>query len=273
MIAEVIIQSNAKELNKVFDYNIPTNLEERIKVGSRVLVPFGNVKTLEDGFVIGIKENSEYKVKDIANVQEECINNEKIELAKWMAKRYFCNISDCLKLMLPPGTRTKMLSNRIKEKKQLYVILKKDKDEIENDIENKKITSNKQIRVLKFLIDNNGAFISEIEMFTDITKVVIDSLAKKGYVEIEEKQIERNPFIHKVDNKSEKMKLTHEQQNAYNKIIDAMQEQLFCEFLIYGITGSRKNRNIFTTNRRYYKTGEKQYNACARNFTYTTNSR
>lgn len=97
MIAEVIIQSNAKELNKVFDYNIPTNLEERIKVGSRVLVPFGNVKTLEDGFVIGIKENSEYKVKDIANVQEECINNEKIELAKWMAKRYFCNISDCLK--------------------------------------------------------------------------------------------------------------------------------------------------------------------------------
>ena len=116
MIAEVIIQSNAKELNKVFDYNIPTNLEERIKVGSRVLVPFGNVKTLEDGFVIGIKENSEYKVKDIANVQEECINNEKIELAKWMAKRYFCNISDCLKLMLPPGTRTKMLSNRIKER-------------------------------------------------------------------------------------------------------------------------------------------------------------
>ena len=182
MIAEVIIQSNAKELNKVFDYNIPTNLEEKIKVGSRVLVPFGNVKTLEDGFVIGIKENSEYKVKDIANVQEECINNEKIELAKWMAKRYFCNISDCLKLMLPPGTRTKMLSNRIKEKKQLYVILKKDKDEIENDIENKKITSNKQIRVLKFLIDNDGAFISEIEMFTDITKVVIDSLAKKGYV-------------------------------------------------------------------------------------------
>ena len=177
MIAEVIIQSNAKELNKVFDYNIPTNLEEKIKVGSRVLVPFGNVKTLEDGFVIGIKENSEYKVKDIANVQEECINNEKIELAKWMAKRYFCNISDCLKLMLPPGTRTKMLSNRIKEKKQLYVILKKDKDEIENDIENKKITSNKQIRVLKFLIDNDGAFISEIEMFTDITKVVIDSLS------------------------------------------------------------------------------------------------
>ena len=52
------------------------------------------MKTLEDGFVIGIKENSEYKVKDIANVQEECINNEKIELAKWMAKRYFCNISD-----------------------------------------------------------------------------------------------------------------------------------------------------------------------------------
>ena len=52
MVAEVIIQSNAKELNKTFDYNVPDSLENTIKIGSRVLVPFGNMKTLEDGFVI-----------------------------------------------------------------------------------------------------------------------------------------------------------------------------------------------------------------------------
>ncbi len=250
MVAEVIIQSNAKDLNKIFDYNIPANLEEKIKIGSRILVPFGNMKTLENGFVIGIKDDSEYKIKDISAIQDDCISSEKIELAKWMARRYFCNISDCLKLMLPPGSRTKILTNRMKEKKQLYVTLKKDKDEIEFDIENKKIKSDKQVRVLKFLIDNVGAFITEIEMFTDTTKVVIDSLVKKEYVEIEEKQMERNPFIHKVNEKSKKMQLTQEQQKAYNKISEGMKEQLFCEFLIYGVTGSRKNRNIFTIDRR-----------------------
>ncbi len=48
-------KSNAKELNKTFDYNVPDSLENTIKIGSRVLVPFGNMKTLEDGFVIGLK--------------------------------------------------------------------------------------------------------------------------------------------------------------------------------------------------------------------------
>ena len=240
MVAEVIIQSNAKELNKTFDYNVPDSLENTIKIGSRVLVPFGNMKTLEDGFVIGLKQSSEYKLKDISSVQENYIDENKIMIAEWMSNRYFCNIADCLKLMLPPGKRTKILTNRIKKKKQLYVTLKKDKEEIEKDIENKKIKADKQIRVLNFLCDNEGAFVTEIEVFTDTTKAVIDNLEKKGYVEIAEKQIERNPFIHKVTTKSSKKELTVEQQNAYDKINDAMKEQLFSEFLIYGVTGSGK---------------------------------
>lgn len=240
MVAEVIIQSNAKELNKTFDYNVPDSLENTIKIGSRVLVPFGNMKTLEDGFVIGLKQSSEYKLKDISSVQENYIDENKIMIAEWMSNRYFCNIADCLKLMLPPGKRTKILTNRIKEKKQLYVTLKKDKEEIEKDIENKKIKADKQIRVLNFLCDNEGAFVTEIEVFTDTTKAVIDNLEKKGYVEIAEKQIERNPFIHKVTTKSSQKELTVEQQNAYDKINDAMKEQLFSEFLIYGVTGSGK---------------------------------
>lgn len=240
MVAEVIIQSNAKELNKTFDYNVPDSLENTIKIGSRVLVPFGNMKTLEDGFVIGLKQSSEYKLKDISSVQENYIDENKIMIAEWMSNRYFCNIADCLKLMLPPGKRTKILTNRIKEKKQLYVTLKKDKEEIEKDIENKKIKADKQIRVLNFLCDNEGAFVTEIEVFTDTTKAVIDNLEKKGYVEIAEKRIERNPFIHKVTTKSSKKELTVEQQNAYDKINDAMKEQLFSEFLIYGVTGSGK---------------------------------
>ena len=240
MVAEVIIQSNVKNLNKTFDYNVPNSLENITKIGSRVLVPFGNMKTLEDGFVIGLKESSEYKLKDISSVQENYIDENKIIIAQWMANRYFCNIADCLKLMLPPGKRTKIITNRIKEKKQLYVTLKKDKEEIEKEIENKKIKTDKQIRVLNFLCDNEGAFVTEIEMFTDTAKSVINNLEKKGYVEILEKQIERNPFIHKVTTRSSKKELTTEQQNAYDKINDAMQEHIFSEFLIYGVTGSGK---------------------------------
>ena len=48
MIAEVIINRTAKKLNRTFDYGIPKELEDLIIVGSKVLVPFGRFKTLEE---------------------------------------------------------------------------------------------------------------------------------------------------------------------------------------------------------------------------------
>ena len=60
MIAEVIINSNVKNLNRKFDYIIPEELEAQAIVGARVLLPFGNKKELEEGYIVGIKETSEY---------------------------------------------------------------------------------------------------------------------------------------------------------------------------------------------------------------------
>ena len=39
MIAEVIINSNVRNLNRVFDYNINEEMLPQITIGSRVLVP------------------------------------------------------------------------------------------------------------------------------------------------------------------------------------------------------------------------------------------
>lgn len=58
MIAEVIINSNVKNLNKTFDYHVPAELAGTIRIGKRVLVPFGRNKTLEEGFVIRIKRKN-----------------------------------------------------------------------------------------------------------------------------------------------------------------------------------------------------------------------
>ena len=66
MIAQVIINTTAKKLNTIFDYNIPEDLQEYISIGTKVMVPFGRKKDLEEGFVVGIKETSEYEVKDIS---------------------------------------------------------------------------------------------------------------------------------------------------------------------------------------------------------------
>ena len=69
MVAEVIVNSTVKNLNKTFDYHVPVELTGTIKLGDRVLLPFGNLKNLEEGFVVGLKENSAYKVKYIVSIQ------------------------------------------------------------------------------------------------------------------------------------------------------------------------------------------------------------
>ena len=84
MIAEVVINRSAKRLNRTFDYKIPKNLEELIMIGSTVLVPFGKSSALEEGYVIGIKENTEYEVKEINQIKHN-LREMHIELAKWRA--------------------------------------------------------------------------------------------------------------------------------------------------------------------------------------------
>ena len=241
MIAQVIINSNLKNLNRIFDYNVPSEMQGTICVGDRVLVPFGNKKTYEEGFVVGLKENTQYKVKDIAKIQEGIkLTEENIDLAKLMARRYFCNISDCIKLMLPPGTLNKNIDSRVKDKTLNFVYLKKDIEEIEEDIENKVIKSEKQKRVLNFLIQNEGIQTTELEIITDTTNAVLKALEKKEYIEIIEEKIERNPFLNKDIKPTKKLKLTEEQQNAFNKIDETINNNENKEFLLYGVTGSGK---------------------------------
>ena len=115
MIAEIVINRSAKRLNRTFDYGIPKELEELVMIGSTVLVPFGKSSSLEEGYVVGIKENSGYEVKDIVKIKHN-LTEKQIELAKWMAKRYFCNVSDCIKQMLTPGTKNKNIEKNVQDK-------------------------------------------------------------------------------------------------------------------------------------------------------------
>ena len=61
-----------------------------------------------------------------------------------------------------------------------------------------------------------------------------------------EQKIERNPLLLKdietIKNKeiTQKLQLTKEQQNAYEKVEASLQENQYQTFLLYGVTGSGK---------------------------------
>ena len=232
MIVEIIINTNVKTLNKTFDYNVLDDLEP--KLGDRVYVHFGNQKKLDEGIIIGFKDKSEYKLKDIVKIQKDNISENRIKLAQWMSNRYFCNLSECLKLMLPPGTGNKEESKRIKEKTLNVYSLSKTIEEIETDIENKLIRGNKQIDVLRLLYDNYNMSLQDIEIMAKASSATVKTLVDKGYLKQSEKQIERDPFQEKEIQKTNELKLNIEQQDAYCSIDKPG------EYLLHGITGSGK---------------------------------
>lgn len=234
MIAEVIIDTSVKSLNKTFDYEIPDDLADKIIVGSRVFVPFGNQKNLEEGIVVKIKEKSDYKIKEIQGLQKEQIKSEYIGLAKWMSNRYFCNIAECLKLMLPPGRTAKDVSKRINEKTVNCFEINKSENEIKEALDNGLIKSEKQRNVLEYLLNNGKSTMSDIQLFNDASLAVVNSLVKKGFVRKEVEKVSRNPFVHKINVKSVDLALTNEQKLAFDSIKDSG------EYLLYGITGSGK---------------------------------
>ena len=236
MIAEVIINRLAKDLNRVFDYVIPEEMKEKVRIGARVFVPFGAKNSKTEAFVIGLKEKSEFANKNIFEIEDFPLNEENIELAKIMSKRYFCNISECIKLMLPPGEKTTNLEKRIKDKTANFVYLKKDIDEIEFDIEIEKIKNTKHIKVLRFLEENDGIYKADLEMLMEVSSTILKTLEKNGYIEIIEQKIERNPFEGRKIKRDKPLPLTEEQKQAFDKINNSK----FNEFLLYGVTGSGK---------------------------------
>ena len=241
MFAEVIINSNARALNKTFDYIVPKNLEDKARIGARIFVPFRKGKKLDNRFIINLKETSEFANKEIAIIEEEnSLSENNIILAKLMARKYFCNISDCIKLMLPPGTGSSDVEARAKQKKGRFVYLNKSIDEIEIDIELGKIKRENHIKILKFLQDNSGIYGPDLELLLEVSNSVLKTLEKNGYIIFKEEQISRNPFINKKIERDEPKILTKEQQICYDAIEKDILENKFSINLIFGVTGSGK---------------------------------
>lgn len=260
MFAEIILNKKSKELNKVFDYIIPKELENTIKLGDRVIVPFGSNNKTTDGIVTNIKNISQFANKEILEIKNSCLSKEDIEFAKLMARRYFCNEFECIKLMLPPGTLSQEVDNWIKEKTEKFVYLNKTEEDIKRDIENKKIKSIKHKEVLDYLILKEKVLIQDLEKELDVSRSVLKTIEKNGYIEIREEIVKRNPFKNKNVKRDKEFVLNDEQQYAFFRVSQLIKKEEYQEFLLYGVTGSRKDGSVFATYKSCFRTKQKCYN-------------
>lgn len=105
MIARVVINSPLPQLDRLFDYSIPADLETQVKPGVRVKVQFGRSKTLLDAFVVEIADTSDFegKLSPIAEVisAAQVLDPLIYQLVRAVADRQAATASDVLRLAIP----------------------------------------------------------------------------------------------------------------------------------------------------------------------------
>ncbi len=220
MYCDVIIDQDAKALDRVFEYKIPEDLA--IDVGMRVYVPFSS-RVLQ-GFVVGLKEVPDYapnKIKSVISKIEDfsAIKGEMLELMKFMAEKNHLKLASILRLFLP----SEMREGKVKQLfETFYSINDGEFQPAKNAV--------KQRALLDFLIENGKTPSSKLgEMFG---YGAIKTLYEKGVLIKEREEVVREPFV--LMSEDRRVKLNECQQNAINSI---------CEnktYLLHGVTGSGK---------------------------------
>lgn len=228
MYVSVLTQIGAKAVDQTFFYHVPKLLENNIKIGVRVRIPFGNM--ILDGFVLGICDNSSYdnsKIKDIINVidEEPVLNKEMLLLGKYMSDNLLASLSSCYQVMLPKALKAEVKSN-IKIKYDRYLHRIKSIEEIDRYIDNCKYES--QINLLCKLKEGDIL----------ITKMSssINTIIKYGFASIIYEECKR----YKYDGISnyKRVNLTDKQRLVSDTIISSFGKS--DTFLLYGVTGSGK---------------------------------
>ena len=98
-----------RPLDGAFTYRVPQEMEARISIGKRVIVPFGPRR-----YVTGIIEGIQFTrpadvaaVKDVIEVLDESptVIHPQIKLWHWLADYYMCPVGDVFKAALPAGLK------------------------------------------------------------------------------------------------------------------------------------------------------------------------
>ena len=223
MIIDVLVEININKKDKTFSYSVPKELEQEIKLGKRVLVPFGK-QTLE-GFILKIHNTKpDYELKDIIKVidKEEILNKELLELGKEISDANVCNLVSVYQAMLPRGYKAKA-KETINDKKVSYVRII-DRIKANEFLKESRSTKQKEI-IEKLLIKDEKTTIG----LSSNIKILIDKGLIEKY-EVEEYRLKEEYTSAKV------YELNKYQKEAYNQINNSTKDII----VLNGVTGSGK---------------------------------
>ena len=178
MFAEIILPL---PLSSTFTYEIPSEMESSLQVGSRVLVQFGRKK-----FYTGIVESVHstmpaYEVKPLMALLDPrpAVRYPQMKLWKWISEYYLCSVGEVYKAAVPTG---------LKPESETSVTLNQD-FEADSDTH----FTERQAIVIQLLEQKKRMSISEISIATGLANAAgtVSQLLQAGVVEVDERIVEK----------------------------------------------------------------------------------
>lgn len=175
LIAGIAVDNTVYHFDKIFDYIVETDMSEDVKVGCRVLVPFGKGNKKRQGLVLYLKtddaENTT-NLKSVAQVldAEPVLTDEMVEMVHFMKSHCFCTYYDAVKAMLPAGINYKITTEYSVKKPIDYDLF-----ELEDE----------KRRVIQFLLKKGTAVKKEVllDTFGLEDSAYLDNMCREGLLE------------------------------------------------------------------------------------------
>jgi primosomal protein N' (replication factor Y) len=225
-------------LFQTFTYAVEEGLANPVAIGSRVVVPLRSGK--EIGIVVGISDASPLKRKPKAVIEspdaEPAVGPSLLELCKWMADYYIVPLGVTLRTALPAAL-TGAEDPHPTRKTQRVVRLGVD---IPSLLQRDKVFARaRQQRAVFEAIESLGGrtTVEQLSSQVEFSPSVLKSLEKRGYVIIENEEVERDPFSTRGGISTTRLQPTPAQQHAIEAMAGAEKGEVF---LLHGITGSGK---------------------------------
>ena len=234
--ANVIVDISHEKLDKTFQYLIPQELADEVRVGVLVDIPFG--KRSITGYVVELTDEAEFDVsrlKPISGVKKGSvpIESQLIALAGWMRKNYGGTMNQALKTVIPIKHKTKAI-----ERKILKLLI--DKEEAIHTLakyEDKHFTA--KAKLLRELMKAGELEQTLVTQKLNVPTSTIKALERDHILEIYITKEYRNPVNH-LESKGYHLTLNEKQQAVVDRITTDIEAGQNKTYLLKGVTGSGK---------------------------------